>query len=350
MNHSEEVILLTSQASTPGSHGLRGNSVGCRHFPRLRKAVGHFLRIAINRSPVGPARSALLGPPRRLFRSSLNRVVAVAEPPGRATLLRRPQQPPPRACGLVTVVSANLWHDFPRYRRQEERLEHFAGLVERAGADILLLQEVSRRPGLQVDRWLAERLGMSFVYTRSNGHRQIGFEEGLAIFSRFPFGSDPLLHQLSGSCNPFVRRMALAAEVQTSCGPLLALSVHLALPRSQNARQLAGLADWIERLSPERALVVGGDFNASEHSRQIRGLRARWTDTFRRLNPRADGATHTIHSPWGTPWLRHRLDYIFLRAGLLPWQVVESRHLGDSPRPHSDHLSVLARLAPAQNV
>jgi endonuclease/exonuclease/phosphatase family metal-dependent hydrolase len=247
-------------------------------------------------------------------------------------------------------VSANLWHDFPLYRRQEERLEHFAGLVERAGADILLLQEVSRRPSLQVDRWLAERLGMSFVYTRSNGHREIGFEEGLAIFSRFPFAAEPLLHQLSRSCNPFVRRMVLAAEVQTSCGPLLALSVHLGLSRSHNARQLAGLADWIERFPPDQALVVGGDFNASERSHQIRRLRGRWTDTFRQLNPRADGATHTIHSPWGTPWLRHRLDYIFLRAGFLPWQVVESRHLGHSPRPHSDHLSVLARLALAQNV
>jgi len=302
----------------------------CRRFPRLRQAARRLLHAA-SEQPV--ARQA----------------AAVAEPPGRATLQCRPQQPLPPASGLITVVSANLWHDFPLYRRQEERLEHFAALVEGAGADILLLQEVSRRPGLQVDRWLAERLGMSFVYTRSNGHREIGFEEGLAIFSRFPFAAEPQLHQLSGRCNPFVRRMALAAEVQTSCGPLLALSVHLALSRSQNARQLAGLADWIERFPPGQALVVGGDFNASEHSRQIHRLRGRWTDTFRRLNPRADGTTHTIHSPWGTPWLRHRLDYIFLRAGLLPWDVVEARHLGLSPRPHSDHLSVLARLALEQN-
>jgi endonuclease/exonuclease/phosphatase family metal-dependent hydrolase len=298
----------------------------CRRFPRLRQAARRLL-YAAREQPV--ARQA----------------VAVAEPLGRATLQRLPQQLPSQACGLITVMTANLWHDFPLYRRQEERLEHFARLVEQVGADILLLQEVSRRPALQVDRWLAERLGMSFVYSRSNGHLEIGFEEGLAIFSRFPFTSPPLLHQLSRSCNPFVRRMVLATEVQTSCGPLLALSVHLALSRSQNARQLAGLADWIERFSPGQALVVGGDFNASEHSRQIRHARSQWTDTFRHLHPQADGTTHAIHSPWGTPWLRHRLDYIFLRAGPTPWEVVEARHLGLSPHPHSDHLSVLARLA-----
>lgn len=318
MSHSEEVILITSRAEA------------CLRFPRLRKAVRRLLQASANQK-------------------AARQVTAAAESPGHATLRRQPPQTPPQACEFITILSANLWHDFPRYRRQEERLEHFAGLVERVGADILLLQEVSRRPDLQVDRWLAERLGMSFIYSRSNGHAEIGFEEGLAIFSRYPFAGEPLLHQLSRSCNPFVRRMALAVEVQTACGPLLALSVHLALSRAQNARQLASLSDWIEKFSPGRALVVGGDFNASEHTRQIRRAGGQWTDTFRRLHPHADGTTHAIPSPWGKPWLRHRLDYIFLRAGPTPWQVVEARHLQLSPRPHSDHLSVLARLGYEKN-
>jgi endonuclease/exonuclease/phosphatase family metal-dependent hydrolase len=319
LNHSEEVVLITS----------RGEA--CLRFPRLRKAVRCLLQANSDQKVA-------------------RQVAAVAEPPGHATLLRLPLQPPPPACELITVLSANLWHDFPRYRRQQERLEHFAGLVEQVGADILLLQEVSRRPDLHVDRWLAERLGMSFVYSRSNGHPEIGFEEGLAIFSRYPFASEPLLHQLARNCNPFVRRMALAVEVQTACGPLLALSVHLALSHSQNVRQLASLTDWIERFPAGRALVLGGDFNASEHTRQIRRAGGQWTDTFRRLHPYADGATHSISAPWGASWLRRRLDYIFLRAGPTPWQVVEARHLQLSPHPHSDHLSVLVRLAYEQNV
>jgi endonuclease/exonuclease/phosphatase family metal-dependent hydrolase len=313
LNRSEEVTLIASRDAV------------CRRFPRLRQAVRSLLQAV-------PA------------------AAAVAQLPGRATLRRLPPQPPPQGCESVTILSANLWHDFPRYRRQEQRLEHFADLVEQVGADILLLQEVSRRPALHVDRWLASRLGMSFVYSRSNGHPEIGFEEGLAIFSRYPFAGEPLLHRLGQSCNPFVRRMALAVEVQTACGPLLALSVHLALSRSQNVRQLASLAGWIERFAAGRALVLGGDFNAAEHTHPIRRLGRQWTDTFRRLHPHADGATHAIHSPWGAPWFRRRLDYIFLRPGPIPWQVVEARHLELSPRPHSDHLSVLARLAPAQNV
>jgi endonuclease/exonuclease/phosphatase family metal-dependent hydrolase len=319
LSHSEEVVLITSRAET------------CLRFAGLKKAAKRLLQASSGQKVA-------------------RQVVAVAERPGRATLRRLPPQPSPQACELITVLSANLWHDFPRYRRQEERLEHFAGLVERVSADILLLQEVSRRPALHVDRWLAERLGMSFIYSRSNGHPEIGFEEGLAILSRFPFTGEPLHHQLGQSCNPFVRRMALAVEVQTACGPLLALSVHLALSRAQNVRQLASLTDWIERFPAGRALVLGGDFNASERTRQIRRFGRKWTDTFRRLHPHADGATHAIHAPWGTPWLRHRLDYIFLRAGPTPWQVVEARHLRLSPQPHSDHLSVLARLAYEQNV
>jgi endonuclease/exonuclease/phosphatase family metal-dependent hydrolase len=314
LSHSEEVILIAS----------RGEA--CQRFPRLRKAVRCLLQATADQKVA-------------------RQVAAVAEPPGRLTLRRLPSQPPPATCEFVTVLSANLWHDFPRYRRQEERLEHFARLVEQVNADILLLQEVSRRPALQVDRWLAGRLGMSFVYSRSNGHAEIGFEEGLAICSRFPFAGEPLLRRLGRTCNPFVRRMALAVELQTACGPLLALSVHLALSRAQNVRQLASLTDWIERLPAGRSLVVGGDFNASENTRQIRGARRQWTDTFRRLHPHADGATHAIYAPWGAPWLRRRLDYIFLRPGPTPWQVVEARHLQLSPSPHSDHLSVLARLA-----
>jgi endonuclease/exonuclease/phosphatase family metal-dependent hydrolase len=319
LSHSEEVVLITTREEA------------CLRFARLKKAVRRLLQASSGQKMA-------------------RQVVAVAEPPGRATLRRLPPQPPPQSCELVTVLSANLWHDFPRYRRQEERLEHFAGLAEQVGADILLLQEVSRRPAMHVDRWLAERLGMSFVYSRSNGHPEIGFEEGLAIFSRYPFAGEPLHHQLGQSCNPFVRRMALAVEVQTACGPLLALSVHLALSPAQNVRQLTSLTDWIERFPAGRALVVGGDFNASEHTHHIRRAGRQWTDTFRRLHPHADGATHAISAPWGASWLRRRLDYIFLRAGPTPWRVVEARHLQLSSQPHSDHLSVLARLAYEQNV
>ncbi len=73
-------------------------------------------------------------------------------------------------CGQLTVLSANLWHDWPRFRRIKERLEDFARLAEREQADVILLQEVARTRAIRADEWLADRLGMVSVYSRANGH------------------------------------------------------------------------------------------------------------------------------------------------------------------------------------
>ena len=94
--------------------------------------------------------------------------------------------------------------------------------------------------------------------------------------------------------------------------------------------------------------LVGGDFNAGERSRQIKGLQKKWLDTFRHLNPFADGATHELHWPWGKPFHRERLDYIFLKAQMNHWKILESRHLETLGEPHSDHQAVLLRLAPVR--
>jgi endonuclease/exonuclease/phosphatase family metal-dependent hydrolase len=227
----------------------------------------------------------------------------------------------------------------------KQRLKGFAGLVEAERADIILLQEVARTTHFRVDEWLAARLGMAYVYSRANGHvAGIGFEEGLAVFSRYPLRA-PRLRHLS-SANPFVRRLALGAVVETPFGPVHAFSAHLGLPRRQNVRQLARLRAWVAEAAGAGAAIIAGDFNTSEHSAQIARARQGWLDTFRQLHPHADGATHTIHWPWGRPLLRHRLDYIFLQRGAQPWRVLEARHRHAPTGPHSDHHAVVVRLAP----
>ena len=133
------------------------------------------------------------------------------------------------------MLSANLWHDWPRHQRWPERLEAFAQLAEAVDADILLLQEVARTPTLKADLWLAERLGLAMASARANGDVEaIGFEEGPAILSRFPLG-DVHLRQLSHGHNPLARRVALAAHVETPFGRLLVVSVHLGLVQRHNA-------------------------------------------------------------------------------------------------------------------
>jgi len=149
-----------------------------------------------------------------------------------------PQISFPQRNNGITVISANLWHDWPLRRRLSDRLESFAQLVESEGADVVLLQEVIRSPAICADDWLAQRLGMARVYTRANGDETaIGFEEGLAVLSRFPIQA-PQRTSL-GIRKGFFHRMALAAEVVSPLGKLFAVSVHLGFLKGRNQRQWA---------------------------------------------------------------------------------------------------------------
>jgi endonuclease/exonuclease/phosphatase family metal-dependent hydrolase len=274
------------------------------------------------------------------------RAMVVAEPAGWLTLRALPEHKPCSSCESITVISANLWHDWPRHRHLVERLETFSRLVERQKADVVLLQEVARTPEMWVDRWLSDRLGMAYVYSRANGGEAgIGFEEGLAVFSRFPL-SAPHLVQLGDRSNSFVRRLALGATVEADCGKLLAFSVHLGLARRQNITQMAHLREWVAGLAGDMPALIGGDFNAHEATSQIRQTQTKWLDTFRHLHPKADGATHELRWPWGGLLRRSRLDYIFLMPGRARWNVLEARNLNLENQPHSDHFAVLTRLVP----
>ena len=249
--------------------------------------------------------------------------------------------PPTPTHQQITVLSANLCHDWPRYRQQKERLERLAALAEREAVDVLLLQEVSRTPKLHVDQWLAQRLGMAAVYSRANGQAaNIGFEEGVAILSRWPLTA-PKLQILGHRRNPFVRRLALTADMMTANGRLALFSVHLGLLPSHNARQLNHLLHWVAALTPDRPALIGGDFNAHEQSARIRQVQQTWQDPFRQLHPQAKGITHELRARGKIPLSRRRLDYIFFKPHQQCWQTAVAYHLHAH---HSDHQAVLLRL------
>jgi endonuclease/exonuclease/phosphatase family metal-dependent hydrolase len=252
-----------------------------------------------------------------------------------------------QSCYGITILSSNLCHDWPFHRRMSSRLEAFARLVEAQNADIILLQEVARLSRLEVDKWLSQRLGMTYVYTRVNGHQdEIGFEEGLAVFTRYPI-KDAQLKVMGDQINPFIRRMGLAASLETPWGEFLAFSVHLSLRNGRNIDQLEGLIEWVNTLSGDRAAFIGGDFNAHESTKQILAAKKTWLDTYRYSNPDKDGSTHSIRWPWGTPLRRSRLDYIFLKPDSSKWRIMDADHLEAPFENHSDHRVVMARLLPS---
>jgi len=221
-----------------------------------------------------------------------------------------------------------------------------SSLVEFEKVDLILLQEVARTPFLKADEWLGKRLNMAYVYSRANGSQKIGFEEGLGVYSRYPLKRLPYIRQMTQPHNPFSRRLALGVEVDTPCGEIMAFSVHLGLMRRQNAKQLRELHGWVNELTSGRSAIVAGDFNAPEHTHQIKHIRSFWLDTLREIHEHAHAPTHEIRWPWGGAFLSHRLDYIFLQPGEPSWQVLDVRHIDAQAGPHSDHRAVLARLAP----
>lgn len=271
-------------------------------------------------------------------------ILYTAEPAGHIWIDNTPVIPSHQGREQLTIISANLWHDFPQYRRIQQRLQAFVQMVTVENADILLLQEVARTPWLQVNEWLSRRLNMAYVYSRVNGHQKgVGFEEGLAILSRYPLRTPNLL-PLGKSQNPFVRRLALGAVIDTPCGGLHVFSTHLSLTPKQNNTQILQLQEWVDEICGDQAAIIGGDFNAHETRPGIRKIQTEWVDTLDPAKRGDDTVTHEFYGFWGKPWLRQRLDYIFLKPGHQSWQVIETNHLHNPEMPHSDHKAVLTRL------
>jgi len=291
-------------------------------------------------------RRLLLLPGLRRLRRHAEKAISPAEPAGRITFQSSPLRKNKLQFEGLTILSTNMWHDWPRHRRLTERLEEISQMAESYGVDVLLLQEVTRTKDFHSDEWLSKRLGMAYVYSRANGHSKgIGFEEGLAIFSRYPI-KGPRINQLSDGKNPFVRRLALGTTIFTPYGEIMTFSVHLGLTPSKNAEQQSRLHTWVDFEAGDKLALIGGDFNSNENSPQIRNTQSRWLDTFRSLYPHKDGITHEIRTPWGGILHRARLDYIFMRHGRTRWIVSETRHMKSILKPHSDHSAVLVHLRP----
>jgi endonuclease/exonuclease/phosphatase family metal-dependent hydrolase len=273
-----------------------------------------------------------------------HQIVSVTKPAGKISIVESPVLTQDISTeDRITILTANLFHDWPRKRRLEERLECFVEMVNQEGADILLLQEIARTRNIYADEWLGDKLGMAYVYSRANGHAtDIGFEEGLGVFSRFPI-KKPRLTQLSDQINPFNRRIALGASISTNIGEIVAFSVHLAINNRMNKSQVSRLKKWVDEQSGDIPAVIGGDFNAHENSPQIRSTQRSWCDSYRKINPSGGGYTHQLLWPWGEAIRQSRLDYLFLRRGESSWKVEQAKHIEMKDCRISDHKAVLIK-------
>ena len=233
----------------------------------------------------------------------------------------------------LRILSFNVWHGYPGPGAREERYQRIRELIAESDPDIVLLQEAwsTRRFGHLPER-LSRDTGLGYAYARANGSlRYLGFEEGLAILSRYPI-SDVRRMALGPRTPPWEMRAALSATLALPDGEKVEVwNTHLshadAFAREGQARSLASAIDG------DRVVILGGDFNAVASNSAV--------STFAEIDLR--------------PLLSEGIDHI-LGSGALGqgWSVgrKEARHFGlvTSPdgyttRPEvSDHPALLVEL------
>ncbi len=248
---------------------------------------------------------------------------------------------PPFPTDVLRILSLNLWHDFPRFWRQRERLELVAAEVRRQNVDVVCLQEAwwTPRTGSAV-RYLSKRTGMEYAYLRANGNkRAILFEEGVAILSRYPL-RDIVWSELQPRAGPFEHRVVLGATV----GEVRIYVTHLTNgDRRVNHAQAGALQAFVEDPVHIPAVVVG-DFNAPPESPTIRALTRHWVDAGSEpgtstccVNPRSDNAV---------PKAYKRIDYAFLLGATArecrPLWIQDSAR--DGTLRASDHAALLIEV------
>jgi endonuclease/exonuclease/phosphatase family metal-dependent hydrolase len=182
--------------------------------------------------------------------------------------------------------------------------------------------------------------------------RAAAFEEGPAVLSRLPI-VETRVHRLSSPWTLHERRVALEAVLDGPTGPFSVYSVHLtAGSPAGRRRQIAALVGAVESRPHAHPVIVGGDFNAEEHSHELRGLTELrgWLDSFRHLNPGDPGHTWGQTLAAAAATAARRIDFLFSVATAGErWEPSHSRLVLDRALPAarggvlwaSDHYGVL---------
>jgi len=270
----------------------------------------------------------------------------------------------------MRVMTWNLWWRFGPWA---ERLPAIIAVVREQQPDVMLLQEVWSVGDDSAAHHLAGELGYHVAITDDpfadrRGADGAGFHN--AIVSRWPL-SDVVSHALPRADGQAGHRRALAATVHTPHGLWPVVCTHLdhrfdeSAVREAQCTALLGIVS-ARRGNPDTDLpvVLGGDFNATPDSDEIRLLTGRraapipnvvLSDCWEHVGD-GPGATWRADNPYqtSTAWPNRRLDYVFVswprpkpvgnptRAWLAGTQPVTVG--GAAPIVPSDHAAVVVEL------
>ncbi len=227
------------------------------------------------------------------------------------------------------VMTYNVHHCNPPAQKGVIATDSIASIIQKSGADIILLQEVdyksNRVQGEDQPLELSRKSGLQY-YRFFRAIDIPGGEYGVMILSRYPIKSStshPLPHIEKGE-----QRVIGIVEVKPEGKKEICVAcTHLDLPKGIREAQVAFIDSL---LGKKERLIFGGDLNASPETTEIKYLLDRYTST-------SEIFQHTF--PNINPDVC--IDYIFTRKSkstkILSNKVLENI-------PHSDHLPVLAEI------
>lgn len=250
---------------------------------------------------------------------------------------------------FFTVVNWNIWHGGTHFTKEKDGfdgIERITELIEKAGADIVLMQE-TYGAGSQISS------SLGFYYYEASSTIGAVWGANLSVMSRYPIED------------------AFMIEERSNYGKNYAFNNGGAKIRLAEDRSVIAFSNWYNGRKPEDLegaltawsnliddaenipIVYGGDFNSvshlddgegkSGHSRLM--TEAGFIDTYRELFPDAKS-----HPGYTAGRFEDRIDYIYYRGtklDLLEAGPIVPNFKGKedkTPGYPSDHLGIVARF------
>lgn len=227
----------------------------------------------------------------------------------------------------ITMASWNIWGGI--------FLPSVIEFLKKINADVVALQEVEEAFGTNTAQDIANRLGYSFVYTRSMEYESDGKKtyRGNAVLSKYPIiKSTPIILSTEQS------RTAIQADIAVGDNMLHVVSVHLLHAHQQESLVQVEQANTLLESIPKERTVIMGDFNALPTSKAIQMMRSALNDSD--LSNKSTWCLYpdgcAVCKPDKVQW---KLDYLFSTSDL----TANDFTVGDSRG--SDHLPITATLA-----
>jgi endonuclease/exonuclease/phosphatase family metal-dependent hydrolase len=284
------------------------------------------------------------------------------------------------------VLTYNIFHDLPRFRSLDRRLELVAADIAAERPDVVALQEIARgracgdmgqRLGALVNRFCgAPTYTLRYTPADGAGEGELAFDEGVALLSRLePAGAAPEVRkyqtqvELDGTVGGNRYRLpddrvAMRMRYHISDGVHLDVYVTHLTDRDEavggvavRTHQARELIRWVaERSDPRESAVIAGDLNDVPESATVQSLiEAGFVDVYAAAGapPGYTNDRDDIELESAAASHNQRIDYVLFRSGAgRESEIVEARLFLD--RPHrepdgrwlwsSDHVGVMARL------